>query len=198
MSTTPATDWPIEEDDAEVLNPEGNAFVSAPAGPPSEPKAEATLPAASQTQPEKVEEAKAPDAPKPPVNPATPPPAAPPAVKVEDEPFPNDLAKALDLEKKLRGNARLGDKPTPAQRAAHARYQALRKHIYELQNGKPEKPMTAHSAGAFVGIHNAASTTTRWTIKARSDLDFKALLAAHDALAKENAELKKLLEEAAK
>ena len=120
--------------------------------------------------------------------------AEPAAAQAEPEKddFPADTDKAYALLRELSKFKRLGPKPTPEQRAGNAKHRRLRKHILALQQGLPHVQTDAHSVGAFIGL--SLTERTRWTLKARTDLDFKKLLAAHDALAKENAELKKLNE----
>lgn len=167
---TKTQDWPVEEGD------ETNAVQAdvTPAQPtaPGTPRGQATLPGATTIAP--------------PVSPA---PQRPQAQ--EKDAFPDDWEKANELLRELSRFRRLGDRPTPEQRAGHWKYHRLCKHMHAAQQGLPVISTNSHSVGAFVGL--SISDKTRWATKARTDRDFKKLLAAHNALAKENAELKELL-----
>lgn len=120
------------------------------------------------------------------------PPPAP--ASTQGDSFPSDLNKALELFRSLSRFNRLGGRPTPEQLAGHAQLQRLRPHIKRLQQGNPVVETTALTPGAFIGLQVSARTKLEY--QARINPDVKNILAAHDALAKENAELKELLQAA--
>lgn len=113
--------------------------------------------------------------------PSTVKPAAAPVAVVDD--FPTDYKSALKLRIELQKFARIGDKPTPEQKANHFKYLRLCKHVHTMEQGLPHLHTDATHKGAFAGL--VVSDRTRFEHLAKTDLTGKKLLAAHDALAKQ-------------
>jgi hypothetical protein len=137
--------------------------------------------------------------PKPPVQPeakVAPVPAAADKADATNDNFPNDYGKCLVLLKEFQGADKLGDRPTKEQVARKAKYFRLKRHVFDLQQGMTTVHTTAHSKGAFIGLHTAGLERTKLDLLARTNPAVKKLLAERDALAKENAELKELLDKA--
>ncbi len=106
--------------------------------------------------------------------------------------FPGSLRECWAMLDSLKAHKRLGANPTTEQVAAHNQFNALRKHIYELQQGL--KPETRNIVGGTVGLN--VTDETRWKYIARIDPVVKRLLDAYHEALRENIELKDLLDQA--
>ena len=165
MAKNPATDW-SDEDEAQA---------NAPAAPAPAAAAKAPAPAPAADQSSEQDE-------KPVVAPA-----------VQKDNFPTSQGEAYALLLKLQRHKYLGANASKADKANHAQYHRLCNHVFAVQQGTPQTNVDATSKHAFIGL--SVSDRTRFEYEARTSLVVKKLLAAHDALVKENAELKKIIAE---
>ena len=115
----------------------------------------------------------------------------PAAAVVEKDNFPTDLGEAFALLRKTQRHKFLGPNPSKEDKANHLKYRRLCEHVFKAQQGTPTTHVDATSKHAFIGL--SVSDRSRWELEARTNPTVKKLLAAHDALAKENAELKKII-----
>jgi hypothetical protein len=108
--------------------------------------------------------------------------AAAPETKTEPEEksgkaeFPSNYGECLNIAASMRGVARLGDNPTPNQKAAHKKFLRLQAHIHRIQQGTPTIHVDSRHAAAFIGIQNAGLSETKLRYLARSNREVKQLL----------------------